>query len=229
MAKLITETYGPSRLITAELADDATLTAILTQATGQSSSQRDSLEALERIMGFLDPEQESPLLYLQEIERRLRQGVVVAPSGTPRLFVSDPVRPGYGATAAALDANDAYGDRFQIAVPERGRIVSIKVIDQDDVIAASTLTLHIFKAEFVAAASDAAFTISAADALNWVVSQAVSTMTDLGSARGLEVVDVNSDYSAPYGYLWCQLSTTGTPTPTSGNMPRVQLFILPLV
>src|SRR3990167_7048582 len=82
------------------------------------------------------------------------------------MYVTPMVRVNYGATSGALDANDALGDVFVFDVPAKGRILSVKMVDQDDDTLAATI--HVFSKDFVAAASDAAFTISAADAVNWI-------------------------------------------------------------
>ena len=154
----------------------------------------------------------------------------------PGLFVTEQVRIPYGATSGALDANDCYGEIARVLAPIRGRILSIKRIDQDDVVTADTI--HVFSARFVAAASDAAFTISAVDGANWITTQVFPTGTDLGSVRVSEIADVDSEYQlpqvtewngVPLGYLYFQESTTGTATPTAGGMPLVQFYILPLI
>lgn len=136
------------------------------------------------------------------------------------------------AAADALDANDALGSRFIIdtdvngaPLPERGVIIGAKLIDPDDDTLAATL--HIFNSIFAAAASDAAFTISAADSREWVTSILFSPTTDIGSAKVVEVTGWNSPYYSPGRQLHCQLSTTGTPNIAAGAMPQVQVFILP--
>lgn len=185
-----------------------------------------------------------------EIERAIHEHTVKGqdPLGEPRavavqpdgrlalapLWVSQQVRVPYGATSGALDANDALGDKIYFRqsidgrpLPKRGRILSVRRIDQDD----DTLsdTIHIFSAEFTAAASDAAFTISAEDAAQHVTSQTFPVGTDLGSAKSAEITDINADYYSPGAVLVAQLSTSGTPNIASAVvMPLVQLFILPL-
>lgn len=154
---------------------------------------------------------------------------------TGQLWASTIILVPYGATSGALDANDALGNKvvfeFEadtgVTLPKHGRILSVKMIDQDD----DTLdaTLHLFNADFTAAASDAAFTISVADSRNWVASVVFPTGTDLGSAKVHVKTDVNVDYYAPEGKLVGQLSSTGTPNIASAAvMPLLQLFILPL-
>ena len=85
--------------------------------------------------------------------------------GRPELFATEWVRVPYGATSGALDANDAYGDEVRAGAPVRCRLLSIQVVDQADVVVAGTLSIYLSTRQFTAAASDAAFTISAADAL----------------------------------------------------------------
>lgn len=146
----------------------------------------------------------------------------------PQLVASNQVLVPYGATAAAIDANDALGDMVTFfGIPRYGRIVSIKMVDQDDDTLAATI--HIFTEPFTAAASDAAFTISVADSRYWVASEAFDAGTDIGAAKVHVVKNVNADYYAPEGKLYAQLSSTGTPNIASAaTMPLLQLFILPL-
>ena len=144
------------------------------------------------------------------------------------LWVSDWVLVPYGATSGALDANDALGDKFRFSgVPKKGRISVIQMADQDDDTLAATI--HIFREDFTAAASDAAFTISVADSRKWVASEAFDAGTDLGSAKAHVIKNVNVDYYAPSGTLHCQLSSTGTPNIASADlMPLIRIAILPL-
>ncbi len=162
---------------------------------------------------------------IDETHRLPVSATIVGPVYMP-LFVSDSVRPTYGATSGALDANDAYGDMFVFnGIPQHVRLLSIQVLDQDDVIAAGTLSLYLSRRSFTAAASDAAFTISAADALNAAGPPiAFGAMIDVGSARLLETVDIDRDMNLPEGRLYCQAFTSGTPTPTTGGMPQFTLF-----
>ena len=97
------------------------------------------------------------------------------------VFLTSWEQPGYGATSGAHDANDALGDPVEWAVPRFGKIVTVNLIDIDDDTLASSV--HIFSRPFVAAASDAAFTISVADARWWVTSQVMGTPTDIGGAK----------------------------------------------
>lgn len=151
------------------------------------------------------------------------------------LWVSELVRAPYGATVGAIDANDALGDKmyFEWSIDHRplplsGRILSIRLIDQDDDTLA--VTINISTRDFTAAASDAAFTISAADAQFFLQPYTFpAAMSDLGSAKIATLTDINEDYYSEQRRLVAQLSSTGTPN-IAGNstMPLVQLFILPL-
>lgn len=157
--------------------------------------------------------------------------IVEQPAPAPGLFASAPVVVGYGATSGALDANDAYGDLMEVVVPIRGRLTNIKLFDADDVIAAGTLSIWVFSAKADSPpASDAAIAsgYTDVDGLFMVTAQSFGPITDIGAGRFLEIVDIDSDYYAPTGKLWFQLSTTGTPTPTTGGMPVVRFMILPL-
>src|SRR3990167_483656 len=110
---------------------------------------------------------------------------IVNPVGMA-LIPTAQVRVPFGATSGALDANDAMGDIFVFdqdvyghPLPKVGRIISIKMIDQYDVVLAPII--HIFNRIVAVAASDAEFAISAVDAAYWVTSQTFGTFTDLGS------------------------------------------------
>lgn len=159
----------------------------------------------------------------------------VAMTGTvkSKLWVSQLLRPNYGATSGALDAGDAAGDKIVIdrsvdgePLPKKGRILRVTMMDQAD--QTSALTLHLFNDDFTAAASDAAFSISAADGLKWVTSVNLTVVTDLGSVRVAEANDCDVDYYAVGQRLVAQASTAGTPTFGAGTMPVYQLFVLPL-
>ena len=149
------------------------------------------------------------------------------------IWVSPLVRVPYGATSGALDANDAMGDKiyFQYSVdgrliPRVGRILLIRYTDPSDVTLAATANISTH--DFTAAASDAAFTVGLEDSKYFLAPQTFSTVTDLGSGRVSSITGVNEDYYTDEQHLVLQLSTTGTPTPTAGNMPWLQIFILPL-
>lgn len=144
-----------------------------------------------------------------------------------RLVETDWVLLNYGATVGAVDANDALGDLFRIDVPERGRILSIKMLDLDDDTLAATI--HIFSRTVTAAASDAASTFSDPDGESWVASELFDAGTDLGAFKAHVIKDVNVDYVSTSRYLYAQLSTTGTPNIADQTvMPRVKLFIQPM-
>ena len=139
----------------------------------------------------------------------------------------------FGATSGALDANDALGNKIYFRtsmdgrpLPQFGRVLGLRRIDRSDVVLADTLNLS--TRDFVAAASDAAFTISVADAEHFLSSQTFPTGTDLGSAKVAGITDINEDYYSPDRQLVGQFSTTGTPTPTVDAMPIVFIFVLPL-
>ena len=124
--------------------------------------------------------------------------------------------------AVAYAANDAVGGLFQIAVPKIGIIEGFKLIDPDDDTLA--LTAHLFSRRVAVAADNAAFTISADDSLAWVTSVTFDAPLDIGGAKVAEEVGT-SYYEAPDGLLWCQCSTTGTPTIAAGKIPILVLCI----
>lgn len=149
---------------------------------------------------------------LQGILRRRTEGLYYTSITVPGIAAAD-----------AFDANDAVGGLFFIPVPVNGIIETAKLIDPDDDTLA--LTVHLFTRTVTVAASDAAFTISANDALYWVTSITFDTpIVDIGSAKVSEKSG-STHYYAPLGYLWAQCSTTGTPTIAAERMPVIQLGI----
>ena len=127
------------------------------------------------------------------------------------------------ADADAFDANDAVGTVFWFPAPRIGRLINFKLIDPDDDTLA--LTAHIFNRLFTGAASDAAFTISAADSRAWVTSATFSAVVDIGGAKVSEVVG-DSFFRAPEERLYFQCSTSGTPNIAAGRKPILQVGIL---
>ena len=167
-------------------------------------------------VGGLNPVPVS-LVDIGELRAELRQ--IKSPD---RLYEVEIEIPGI-TPANPLDANDAIGTIFRIPVPPIGIIESAKLIDPDDDTLA--LTAHLFRKQFVAAASDAAFTISAADSKDWITSITFDApIVDIGSAKVSEKVGATY-YETPDGYLWCQCSTTGTPNIAAGAMPILRLGI----
>lgn len=154
---------------------------------------------------------------LQDINAYLRAG---------SLFASEWAEVPGIAAADALDANDAVGTPFKIKVPRKGRILSAKLIDLDDDTLA--FTAHVYGSEFAGAASDAAYSVNKAFGTAWATNIVFASSTDEGGFKALEALDVNAEYYAPSGYLWVQMSTTGTPTIAANAMPQMRLFILPL-
>ena len=157
---------------------------------------------------------------LSEIRRILEFGNLRT---SARLSAVEAMVPGIAA-ADAFDAGDAVGDVFSVEVPTAGWITGFKLIDPDDDTLA--LTAHVFSERFIGAASDAAFTISAADALKWITSVTFSSTVDIGSAKVSEVTG-ETFYRSPSGKLWIQCSTTGTPSIAAGVMPILQIGIRP--
>jgi len=142
-------------------------------------------------------------------------------SPSDRLFVAVANVAGIG-VAAIYAANDAVGTPFSVDVPKAGWITGFKLIDPDDDTLA--LTAHVFTEQFVGAADNAAYTVAAAYARNWVTSVTFSTTVDEGGFKTAEDVG-ESFYKASGGKLWIQCSTTGTPNIAVGAIPILQIGI----
>lgn len=131
------------------------------------------------------------------------------------------------AAGDALDANDAIGIKFFLPAPKVGAIMSATLIDPDDDTLA--LTAHLFERNFVAAASDAAFTIAPGDMTHWITSITFDTpIVDLiqGKVSRKASSEPEGDYyEAPEGGFWIQCSTTGVPNIAAGAMPILKLRI----
>ena len=183
------------------------------------SIEKQILEALELLVSHAHDPSGHPTALKSDGDGRL----LTTTQGA--LAVTEQVQAPFGATSGAHDANDAVGNMMTFTVPKMGRILSVKFIDPGD--ETSALTLHVYSKPFVAAASDAAYTISDEDALNWVTN-VTPTMVDEGASQVGEVIDIDSEYFSESERLYAQLSTSGTPTWTQAEMPLVQMFILPL-
>ena len=183
------------------------------------SIEKQILEAITHLVSHANDPSGSPVELTADGDGRL----LTTTQGA--LFVTEQIQASFGATVTALDANDAVGNMMTFTVPRMGRILSVKFIDLAD--QTSALTLHVYSKPFVAAASDAAYTISDEDAVNWVTN-VTPTMVDEGAAQVGEVIDIDSEYLSKSRRLYAQLSTSGTPTFTQATMPLVQMYILPL-
>ena len=177
------------------------------------------IEALNNLVSHGHGPGGTPLPLTLDGEGRLRTTTQGA------LFVTEQLQAPFGATSGALDANDAVGNMMEFTVPKMGRILSIKFIDPAD--QTSALTAHVYSKVFVAAPSDAAYTIADEDAINWVTN-VTPTMVDEGGSKVGEVIDIDSEYFSANERLYVQLSTSGTPTFAQTTMPLIQLYILPL-
>ena len=161
---------------------------------------------------------------------------IIPVEGTEQLWVSTLKLVPYGATSGALDANDALGDMVTFdaeietgkEVPKHGRILSIRMIDQDDDTLAATI--HIYTRAFpTAIASDAAWEPLLGNAPYQVAAELFDAGTDEINYKIHVIKNVNVEYYAPEGKLYAQLSSTGTPNIASAAvMPLLQISILPL-
>lgn len=132
-----------------------------------------------------------------------------------------------GITAAdALDAGDAIGTLFTIAVPKAGWLNCIRLYDPDDDTLA--LTANFFMKPFNPTTSDGALNIAAADTLQAVCAVPMTVTTDLGGGKIASFPGLNEPYVAPDGLLYIQCSTAGTPSIASATvMPRLQVYVIP--
>ena len=167
--------------------------------------------------------------HIQELLEALDEGLERNRAAAPvygALFESEVVViPGIAA-ADALDAADAIGTIFKVAVPKAGWLNCVRLFDPDDDTLA--LTLNVFRKPFTPTASDAALAIAAADVLQGVCAIPLTTTIDLGGGKIASTPGLNEPYGAPDGFLYFQASTAGVPNIGAlATMPRVQLFIIP--
>lgn len=128
--------------------------------------------------------------------------------------------PGIG-TGAAYATGEAFGTKFKIAIPEKGIIDTVIMLDLDD--EGIETELWLFRENFTATTDNNAFAISDIDLLNL---ECVIGITNFANAANNQV-GINNGlglaYSAPNGVLWCQCVTRGTPNIAALNIPRVAL------
>lgn len=131
------------------------------------------------------------------------------------------------AAADALDANDAFGSVFALAVPKAGAIVQAVFHDVDAEGINKELWLFLSDPTTRMAASDAAFSVNDLD--NHALAGrpiTFDTWKDASAGKaGTPSVDLPWWYVAPLGVLWCQFKTTGTDNIAAGSMPKLSLLI----
>ncbi len=131
-----------------------------------------------------------------------------------------------GITAAdALDAGDAMGSVFSVAVPPAGAIVKAQYFDQDDEGISKELWLFRLDVTSGAPASDAAFALTDANLLQVVDVLTFSTFRDATNGQVSMSVDVPCWYATSGGVLWMQLKTTGADNIAAGSMPMLSFTI----
>ena len=160
--------------------------------------------------------------------RAIREVVAIRPPPTYLTpFITIPSH-----TLDALDANDAVGDEFKIAVPVSGIIQSARFIDRSDTNTAFDVAL--LEREFVGAAGDAAFSLSDQDALLQLDLLVFGTIEDNTDNRALRIINRGVVYAVPpaypgarWGWMFAQGIARGAPTIVLGNEPMVSIGFLP--
>lgn len=140
------------------------------------------------------------------------------------LYVPPFIVPGITA-ADALDAGDAMGSVFSIAVPTAGAIVKAQYYDADDEGISKELWLFRMDVTTGAPASDAAFALTDQNLLQVVDVLTFTTFRDATNGQVSMSVDVPCWYAAPGGYLWMHLKTTGADNIAAGSMPMLSFTI----
>lgn len=145
---------------------------------------------------------------------------------TPKIIVSCPAEPIMipGITAAdAFDANDAMGTIVIVQVPKSGVIYSATFYDLD--YEGTQVDLEIFKRNITQVASDAAWTCSDTDIMNFVTELQFYAFDSHTACYTSESKNFGKAYNAPEGKFYIQAVTRSTPTIVAGASPKFQLQI----
>ena len=126
-------------------------------------------------------------------------------------------------TGLAYAAADAFGTRFAIPVPPFGTIASLVFLDYDDEGIPKEFVL--FEREFTATTDNDAFAVSDADLSSCVGVITVDVFNNFGNNQ-IAVASPALAYSAPGGYLYCQVVTRGADNIAAGSIPEFFMVIV---
>lgn len=158
---------------------------------------------------------------LEDIEQAIKDKKISKTVSCPSYPAEIP-----GITAAdALDADDCLGTIITLNVPKSGVIYSATFWDLDD--EGTQVDLEIFKHIITQIASDAAWSPSDEDMLHFITELAFFSFSDHINSQTSELTNIGKAYTAPEGKFYIQAVCRGTPTIAAGNMPRIQLQIIP--
>lgn len=139
-------------------------------------------------------------------------------------IVACPVEPAIiqgSISSGAYTANDAMGLITKVKVPKRGVLLSATFCDLDD--EGKQVDLEIFNHPITQVASEAAWTLSAANNPNFIDEINFVAFDDHDATQTSKVRNIGTAYVAPEGYFYIQAVNKGTPT--IGVEPRFQLQI----
>ena len=132
------------------------------------------------------------------------------------------VIPGVGA-AVLYTTGDAFGTKFDFAVPKQGVIQGIRFYDVDD--EGANMELWIFRDDFTQTADNAAFALSDADLHLVECNILIDTFRDAANNQVGVEDNLGIDFVAAKARLWGQWVTRGGPTIAVGAVPSFVLTI----
>jgi len=128
-----------------------------------------------------------------------------------------------GAAAGAYSEGDCVGTVVKVAVPKRGVIISATLLELSDT--TGQYDLEIFKQEYTAIASNAAWAPTDSDLMTFVTELAFPAGDNQINAYTFELTNIGKAYTAPQGYFYIQCVDRGTKTIVANMIPHFQLQI----
>lgn len=117
---------------------------------------------------------------------------------------------------------DAFGKKFNFAVPPVGTITQVIFYDLDD--EGVPVDVVLFETDFTATADDSAFAVSDDDLLRCIGVVSITSFVDVGGAR-IGMAQPVLSYNVPSGILRAQCIIRGTPTVAAGSEPYLRFWV----
>lgn len=145
-------------------------------------------------------------------------------------YVSEAVPFPIDTFAAIYVAAEAMGAMGFIRTPRAGILQAATLYDVDD--EGTQVDVYLSSEPFVAAADNAAFSITAfsatnRDALNQITTLEFTTFKDNINGQFSEQANIGIPFKAPHGGMYFQGITRATPTIAAEKAPRFKVRILP--